>query len=229
MMAQDYSKLLALLGLKVNNPKLLQLAFTHRSFLNESKQNLESNERLEFLGDSILSFIISSYLFPLRPHDEEGDLTNLRSYIVKTKSLAEAALKLNLGDYLLLSRGEEIGGGRKNMQLLANTYEALLGAVFLDQGLKGAEQVVEKTLLPLFQKELASGPPKDSKSNLQEIVQERLKKSPHYKILSTHGPDHAKQFSVGVFINNQEYGKGTGSSKQEAEELAAKEALEKLS
>ena len=217
------------LGIKFNNPKLLEQAFTHRSYLNETKESLESNERLEFLGDSILSFVITSYIYKLRPKDAEGDLTNLRSYIVKTKSLAEAAQNLGLGEMLKLSKGEEQGGGRQNIQLLANTYEALIGAVFMDAGMEAAKKLIDETLLPNFQKELQMGPPKDAKSNLQEITQEKTKQSPQYKILETRGPDHAKQFVIGVFINGKEMGKGEGFSKQEAEEIAATQALEKLS
>lgn len=228
MSKDDFSIVLQKLNLAFRNPNLLEQAFIHRSYLNENKKPLESNERLEFLGDSVLSLITSTHLFLLRPGDEEGDLTNLRSYIVKTKSLAEAAQKLDLGSYLKMSKGEEQSGGRNNPQLLANTYEALLGAVYLDQGFEAAKKLINETLLPLFEKELKSGPPKDAKSLLQEIVQEKIKQSPHYKILETKGPDHAKQFIVGVFIQGKEYGKGEGHSKQEAEELSASEALEKL-
>lgn len=211
--------------IKFNDPKLFKKAFTHRSYLNESKDVKESNERLEFLGDAILSLIVSSYLYQIRPQDAEGDLTNLRAYIVKTKSLAEAALSLNLGKYLYLSKGEEQSGGRENPQLLANTFEALLGALYLDQGLKAAQELIHQVLLPFFQKELKSGAPQDAKSMLQELVQEREKKSPLYKILSTEGPDHAKKFIVGVYVSGQKKGEGRGFNKQEAEEEAAKKAL----
>lgn len=219
---------IANLGIKFSNKELLQQAFIHRSYLNETKQLLESNERLEFLGDAILSFIISSYLYSLRPTDDEGNLTNLRSHIVKTKSLAEAASNLQLGNYLKLSKGEDASGGRKNPQLLANTYEALLGAVYLDQGLVVAKNFIDLTLLPLFKTALESGPPKDAKSELQELIQNTHKESPLYKILSTKGPDHAKEFTVGVFIQGKEQGKGIGPSKQIAEEQAAIRALQKL-
>lgn len=228
-MRDDYSQLLTKLKIRFKNPNFLEQAFIHRSYLNEVKINSPSNERLEFLGDAILSLIVSYTLFNLRLTDTEGDLTNLRAYIVKTKSLAEASQKLNLGKYLKLSRGEESGGGRENPQLLANTYEALLGAIFLDQGLDSCEKVIRETLLPQFIKEINQGPPKDAKSNLQEIVQERFKKSPLYKILKTFGPDHAKQFSVAVYVGGKEMGRGEGSSKQVAEEKSAKEALGKLS
>lgn len=224
----ELKNLTRLLGIKFKNLGLLEQAFFHRSYLNEFKGNLVSNERLEFLGDSILSLIVSTALFNLRPNDAEGDLTNLRAYIVKTKSLSEASKKLNLGRYLKLSKGEEMGGGRENPQLLANTYEAMLGAIYLDQGLEVVKAVIEKTLLSLFTGELKSGPPKDAKSNLQEYVQEKFKESPHYRILKTHGPDHAKQFVVAVYIKRKEMGRGFGSSKQDAEESSAKEALNML-
>ena len=224
----NFQKLLHDLDLKFKDLKILEQAFYHRSYLNEVQQNIASNERLEFLGDAILSFIISFHLYRAREQDAEGELTNLRAYIVKTKSLARAAKKLNLGHYLRLSKGEELGGGRGNPQLLANTFEALLGAIYIDQGPSVAQKVIEKTLLSLFTNELKSGPPKDAKSNLQEIVQEKLKQSPHYKILSTRGPDHAKRFTVAVYLKGKECGRGEGASKQVAEEQAATKALEKL-
>lgn len=224
----NLSDLKSVLNINFNDPSILEKAFTHRSYLNEVKGIEESNERLEFLGDAVLGFIISSNLYRARVKDTEGDLTNLRSYIVKTESLAKASEELNLGAYLRLSRGEEISGGRQNPQLLANTFEALLGAIFIDQGLKAAEELVNKFLLPNFKQELAIGPPKDNKSALQELVQTKTKTSPHYKILRTSGPDHAKQFVVGVFMNGKEIGTGKGASKQVAEEAAAEEALTHL-
>lgn len=200
-------------------------AFTHRSYLNEYPQEKQSNERLEFLGDAILSFIISSYLYDVRSGDTEGDLTNLRSFMVKTTSLAKVASNLNLGKYLRMSKGEEQSGGRDNPQLLANTYEALLGAIFIDQGLENTKRFVHKTLIPEFEKELKEGPPKDAKSRLQEIAQNTTKESPKYRILKTEGPDHAKVFTVGVFLQGKKLGEGSGLSKQLAEERAANQAL----
>ncbi len=224
----NFTNLLQTLNIRFNDGKLLEQAFIHRSYLNEVHLNSPSNERLEFLGDSVLSLIVSNKLFNLRQDDAEGELTNLRAHIVKTTSLAQAAEKLKLGEYLKLSKGEEISGGRNNPQLLANTYEALLGAIYLDQGLEAAKEIINISLLPLFATELKMGPPKDAKSSLQEQVQQKFKISPHYKILGTHGPDHAKQFTVAVYIKNKELGKGTGSSKQVAEEEAAKLALKQL-
>lgn len=223
----DFTPILTRLNIKFKNPNLLDQAFIHRSYLNEVKLNFPSNERLEFLGDSVLSLIVSTHLFVGRRGDNEGDLTNLRAYIVKTKSLAEAAKKLELGKYLKLSRGEELGGGRENPQLLANTYEALLGAIFLDQGLEETGRVIESTLLPLFEKEIKAGPPQDAKSRLQEVIQEKFKISPFYKIIKTQGPDHAKSFVVGVYIKGKKMGEGQGPSKQQAEEQSARQALER--
>ena len=210
------------------NREIFQTAFIHRSYLNEVSENIASNERLEFLGDSVLAFIISTYLYNLRPGDAEGELTSLRSYIVKTQSLAKAAETLNLGSFLKMSNGEELSGGRENTQLLANTYEAFLGAIYLDQGIEEATKFVKATLLPLFEKEIAGGPPKDSKSRLQELTQNLTKQSPKYKIVSTKGPDHAKEFTVGVYIEDKLIGKGMGLSKHLAEEAAASEALKTL-
>lgn len=228
MVNRDIKSFNQTINLHFNNLEILRQAFIHRSYLNEVKEELESNERFEFLGDSILSFIVSTYLFKLRVSDAEGDLTNLRSYIVKTKSLAEAAQNLHLGDYLLLSKGEETSGGRTNPQLLANTFEALIGAIFLDKGLDAAKDFTQKHLLPLFAGEILSGPPKDAKSQLQEEVQLRYKQSPFYKVLKTYGPDHAKKFLVGVMAEGKIVGQGEGGSKQEAEEEAASQALKQL-
>lgn len=228
MLTDEFHKLTQSLNLRFNNIELLRQAFLHRSYLNEVKTNYQSNERLEFLGDAVLSVIVSEYLYNLRNQDTEGQLTNLRAFIVKTKSLAQAAKNLNLGQYLKLSKGEVQSGGRNNPQLMANTYEALIGAIFLDQGLEVTKSVIKQTLLMLFTNELKSGPPKDAKSKLQELVQEKRKESPSYKILATKGPDHAKEFIVAVYIGGKEFGQGQGNSKQIAEEQAAKQAVERL-
>lgn len=229
MQRTNFDKLQNVLKIRFHDSKILEQAFYHRSYLNEVKKDIQSNERLEFLGDSVLSLVVSKFLFSIRNKDAEGELTNLRAYIVKTKSLAEAARKLDLGKYLLFSKGEQLGGGRNNPQLLANTYEALLGAIYLDSGLETVQKVIKETLLDLFTSELESGPPKDAKSSLQEITQEKFKQSPVYRIVETKGPDHAKQFMVAVYIKGKEYGKGSGGSKQIAEEEAATQALQRLS
>lgn len=227
-MSKDFRQVLENLGLTPQNPLLYETAFAHRSFLNESKEAIQSNERLEFLGDSVLSFIVSTILFRERTADTEGDLTNLRAYIVKTDSLAKVARKLELGKFLKLSRGEEVSGGRKNVQILANTYEAVLGAIFLDQGIEKAISFIQATLLPLFALEVKKGAPRDPKSQLQEIAQSRFQSSPKYRILTTSGPDHAKIFQVGVFVKGEKLGRGLGTNKQQAEEQAAQEALSRL-
>ncbi len=233
--AQEY---IERLKLWINKP-IFKMAFIHRSYLNEAKppvgshsevdEGLVSNERLEFLGDSILSFITSVYLYNKRPKDSEGDLTNLRSYIVKTQSLAKASKMLNLGEMLMMSKGEEISGGRENPQLLANTFEALIGAVYLDSGVEEARKFIEGILIPIFEREIEMGPPKDAKSQLQELTQNLTKQSPKYKILETSGPDHSKEFRVGVFLQDKKLGEGMGLSKQVAEEEAASKALVTLS
>jgi ribonuclease-3 len=227
-MDESFVAILKTLNCPPNDKELYKTAFTHRSFLNEAKFKIESNERLEFLGDSVLSFIISSFLYKTRTEDNEGSLTNLRSFIVKTESLAKASLSLDLGSYLQLSKGEELSGGRDNPQLLANTYEALLGAIFLDQGIEKASLFVHQTLVPFFEKEVKIGAPRDSKSQLQEVAQDLTKTAPKYKIIDTFGPDHAKIFRVGVFVQGKQVGVGEGSNKQQAEEEAAKEALVQL-
>lgn len=227
-MTHTLGNILSPLGIQVLDSDIYSVAFTHRSYLNEVKSATESNERLEFLGDAVLSLIVSSFIYTHRPTDAEGKLTNLRSFIVRTESLAKVSLHLKLGDLLKLSKGEEISGGRENPQILANTYEALIGAIFMDQGIDSAMIFVQKTLLPFFEKELHEGAPRDFKSILQEIVQEKYQSSPKYHILEAFGPDHAKQFKVGVYIKDQQVGQGEGSNKQQAEELAAQKALDEL-
>lgn len=212
---------------KINNKHLFSQAFTHRSYLNETKKNgLESNERLEFLGDSILSFIISDHLYHNYPDFDEGILTNLRAMVVNTKSLANMSRKLDFGEHLLLSKGEEESGGRQNETLLANTFEAYLGALFIDQGLDAAKSFISLTIIPLIEKYVAKKVFKDPKSQLQENVQALKQSSPIYKVLNEDGPPHAKIFTIGVFVDNQKYGEGIGHSKQEGESKAAMQALE---
>ncbi len=210
------------------NRAFFEHAFIHRSYLNETKESLRSNERLEFLGDSILSFVISDYLYLTYPDFEEGVLTNLRSLLVNTKTLANAAKELELGKYLKLSKGEEESKGRENDTLLANSFEALIGALFLDQGIVSVRAFLKKTLFPLATKYVEKRQFKDPKSILQELVQSKKQHSPIYKVISEEGPPHAKIFTIGVFVDDLETGKGVGKSKQVAEEVAAKAALEKI-
>ncbi len=214
-------------GISFKNEKIIHNAFIHRSYLNESKTFPNSNERLEFLGDSILSLLVSEYLYKEYPDFSEGELTNLRSSVVKTTTLATISKSLDLGSYLYLSRGEEDGGGRNNPSILADTFEAFLGAIYLDLGIQSAKKLLESFLFPLLPKILLDKTYKDAKSEFQELVQEKTKISPLYKVLSQIGPDHAKEFTVGVFVENTLFGKGIGKSKQIAEMKAAEAALEK--
>lgn len=211
-----------------NNQQLFQNAFIHRSYLNETKEEIESNERLEFLGDSILSFIVSDHLYKTYPDFDEGILTNLRSLVVNTKSLAKAAQALDFGNKLKLSRGEEESNGRKNESLLANTFEAFIGALFMDQGTDAVRAFLQETIIPEIEEYVQKKVFKDPKSLLQEYVQSKKQNSPVYKVLHEEGPAHAKTFTIGVFVEQSQVGEGVGHSKQEAEEHAAEQALEKI-
>ncbi len=210
---------------KLNNKKLLEQAFIHRSYLNETKETLESNERLEFLGDSIISFIVSRYLFTSYPDFKEGVLTNLRSLMVNTKSLADLARTLDLGKLLKLSKGEEESRGRENESLLANSFESFVGALYMDQGIDAVQDFLAQVLLPKADEYVKKRTLKDPKSLLQETIQAYKQKSPFYKVLEEEGPPHAKTFTIGVFVDDALIGSGKGKSKQEAEEKAAEEAL----
>jgi len=210
---------------KIHNDALFQQAFTHRSYLNESKNELGSNERLEFLGDSILSFVVSEHLYNTFPDFDEGILTNLRSLLVNTKSIANAARLLDLGQYLKLSRGEEESKGRENESLLANSFESFIGALYLDQGIGEVRVFIGSMLFPQIDEIVKNKAFKDPKSLLQEYVQARKQSSPIYKVLHEEGPPHAKTFTIGAFVNQELVGEGLGKSKQGAEEEAAKKAL----
>ena len=215
------------LGVTFKNKALLRQALTHRSYLNEhpSPKNI-SNERLEFLGDAILEFVISEILFHKFPKVNEGVLTALRSHVVCTQSLAQISQKLETGLFLYLSRGEEKEGGRKNPTLLANVLEALIGAIFQEGGIKAASTFIQKHFHEAIS-QLSSKNLKDRKSLFQEKIQEAEKITPTYRVLKEGGPDHAKIFLVGVFVGKREAGQGEGRSKQEAQEAAAKMALER--
>ncbi|MBI2613405.1 MAG: ribonuclease III [Candidatus Levybacteria bacterium] len=214
---------------KFKNPKLFEEAFTHRSYLNEAKLKVTSNERLEFLGDSILSFVVSDHLFTKFPDFEEGTLTNLRSLLVNTKNLSEIARELKMGKLLKLSRGEEESKGRENATLLENSFEAYIGALFLDQGIASVVKFLEDVLFPRIQNFVAKKAFKDPKSLLQEKVQAKKQNSPLYRVLCESGPAHAKTFKVGVYVDGKLLGEGSGKSKQIAEESAARVALESKS
>lgn len=214
---------------KLRNSKLFAEAFTHRSYLNEAKLKIASNERLEFLGDSILSFVISNYLYAKYPDFDEGNLTNLRSLMVNTKSLSDIARELNMGQLLKLSKGEEESKGRENATLLENSFEAYIGALFLDQGMDSVIKFLDNALFPKIQELVSKKAFKDPKSLFQEKVQAKKQGSPAYRVIEETGPAHAKTFKVGVFVDGKKLGEGSGRSKQLAEESAAKVALENKS
>jgi len=216
------------ISITFTNQELLKNAFYHRSYLNEAKHIKHSNERLEFLGDAILSFLTSRFLYELYPDYPEGTLTNIRSSLVKTKTLGETAHELKFGDLLFLSHGEEESGGRNNMSLLADSFEAFLGALFLDQGIDVAKKFLETYLFPKTSTIVESKSYLDYKSLLQEIIQGETKTSPTYVVTKTEGPDHNRIFYIEATIGTKKLGEGQGKSKQEGEQVAASNALEKM-
>ncbi len=216
---------------KFSNPDLLETALTHRSALNEPSSGTSSkvsNERLEFLGDAVLELIATRFLFDHLPQDPEGKLTNYRSALVRTETLAEVAAELGLGDKLYMSKGEEATGGRSNPSLLADTTEAIIGAIYLDQGFKVAEEFVQEHIIPKFKTIKANRLYKDAKSLLQETVQAQGLPTPTYRVVKAEGPDHDKTFTVQVVVSGKVYGRGIGPSKQAAQQQAARLALEKF-
>lgn len=223
----DLSKFETKINTKFQNLDFLKIALTHRSYLNENRSyGLPHNERLEFLGDAVLELVTTEYLYR-NFENPEGELTNLRSALVNYRILAEIARNIDLEEFILLSRGEAKDTGRARQVILANALEALIGAVYLDQGMSAAKKFIEEfvlTKLPEIMREQAY---LDPKSRLQEIIQEHMAITPNYKVLSENGPDHAKTFLVGVYIDDRLVGEGTGPAKQDAEVEAAKDALAK--
>lgn len=213
------------LGITLNNIELLMTAFTHRSYVNEHKKSVsEHNERLEFLGDAVLELVVTDYLY--NNYDEpEGVLTNWRSALVRTESIGAAATKLNFEPLLRLSKGEKRGSERARLQILANAYEAVIGAIYLDQGYEKARTFITETLIVTFENILKTGSWLDPKSRYQEVVQSDEGFTPQYRVLSEEGPDHDKVFTVGVFVNNDLRAQGNGPSKQTAQVTAAEKAL----
>ena len=223
---KDFSILEKKLGLKFKNKDLLTQAFCHRSYLNENPDfSLEHNERLEFLGDAVLELVVTEYLYQEYPKKSEGELTNWRAALVNAKTLTEVAQDLGFNDFLLLSRGETKELGKARQYILANTFEAFVGAIYLDQGYKPCEDFIKKYLIAKLSEIIKKGLFEDGKSRFQEEAQERAGVTPTYKVVEEWGPDHAKHFIVGVFLDKELIAKGEGSSKQEAEEKAAKNAL----
>jgi ribonuclease-3 len=223
----DFSVLEKKLDVKFKNKDLLTQAFAHRSYLNENPDfYLSNNERLEFLGDAVLELIVTEYLYKKYPKKSEGELTNWRAALVNTKMLSEVAKELDFNDFLLLSRGEVKETGKARQYILANTFEAFIGAIYLDSGYEVSKKFIKEHLLKELPGIIEKGLFKDAKSYFQEEAQERVGVTPTYKVLEEWGPDHAKHFIVGVFLAQGLVAQGEGSSKQEAEEAAAKNALE---
>ena len=225
-MAESLGAFQKVIGVNFKNAALLETALTHRSYLNEHPlESREHNERLEFLGDAVLELVVTGYLFERYPDRSEGDLTSYRAALVNTSTLSAVATALGVNDYLLLSRGEARDTGRARQYILANTLEALIGAMYLDRGYGAAEAFVAAHILPLTDEIVEKDLWRDAKSRLQEVAQEKRSETPRYRVLSEEGPDHDKHFTVAVFIGSEEVARGTGRSKQEAEQEAARSAL----
>lgn len=225
---QDYKALEKKIGIKLKGNDLVDVAFTHKSYINEHKnEGLEHNERIEFLGDAVLELVVTKHLFKKYPNQSEGEMTSFRSALVKGKHLAEVALELELGQYLFLSKGEENSGGRNKSYILANTVESLIGAIFLIHGEVASEKFIKKFILVRLDQIIKEGSNIDSKSKFQEIAQGKEAFTPHYELISEEGPDHNKKFTMGAYIKDELIAKGTGKSKQLAEENAAYNALKK--
>ena len=216
------------LGVDFTDIQMLVTALTHRSYVNEHRSTVkEHNERLEFLGDAVLELVVTEYLYS-NYTEPEGILTNWRSALVRTESISAAATALGFEPYLRLSRGEKRGTERARAQIMANCFEAVVGAVYLDKGYEAAKNLITNSILSTFAKILETGSWMDPKSRLQELSQSNIGFTPSYKVMEEDGPDHDKTFTVGVYIDNQLYGKGTGPSKQSAQQAAAEKGLVKL-
>jgi len=222
---QSFAK--ANLDVTFDNIELLVTAFTHRSYVNEHKKTVkEHNERLEFLGDAVLELVVTEYLFG-NFSEPEGILTNWRSALVRTESIGAAAAKFGFEPMLRLSRGEKRGTDRARAQILANSFEAVVGAIYLDKGYETAKTFITKSILSTFKDILETGSWMAPKSHLQEVAQSKDGHTPIYKVLNEEGPDHDKIFTVGVFVNGDLKGKGSGPSKQMGQQKAAEAALQK--
>ncbi len=226
---KDLAKLEKIIGVKFKNKDLLKQSMVHRSYLNEHPEfRLPHNERMEFLGDAVLEIIVTEHLFHNFPDTPEGDLTNWRASLVNSKMLAEVANAIDLKEFIYLSKGEAKDKNSKARQyILANAVEALIGAIYLDQGIKVADKFVRKNILSKLEHILSNKLYLDPKSKFQEKSQEELSITPHYKVLRESGPDHAKIFEVGLYVGDELIAKGKGSSKQEAQVEAATKGIKK--
>ena len=223
----DFEKFEERAGVTFKNKSLLKQAFTHRSYINENRGSaLEHNERLEFLGDAVLELSITGYLYERMKQSDEGELTSLRSALVNADTCSLVAQTLGANEFLLLSRGESKDTGRARQYILANTLEAIIGAIYLDQGYDAAKNFILTHIAPLVEGVLKSGDWIDAKSRFQEKAQEYMGLTPVYKTIRESGPDHDKHFTVRVSVDEIVYGEGEGKSKQDAEQEAARQALE---
>lgn len=222
-------KLANKLGVKFNNPDLLQQAVTHRSYLNENRgYKLDHNERLEFLGDAVLELVVTEYLYENYPNPE-GELTNWRAALVNGEMLAKISKRLGVEEFLLMSRGEAKDTGKARQYLLANAFEAVTGAIYLDQGAKGydaAKEFIMKNVVTELPEIIEKKLYMDPKSRFQEVAQDKIGVTPSYRVMGESGPDHDKKFTVGIYLNDELVAKGEGSSKQEAQRNAAITGLE---
>ena len=225
--AEKLKKFCKIIKVEIKDLEILKEALTHRSFLNERhKEKLQNNEKLEFLGDAVLELLVSKYLFDTYTDKNEGELTSFRAATVRTESLYEEANRLNYGKYIYMSKGEENTGGRNRPYILANTFESVIGAIYIDKGLEVVRKFLKRELFYKIDKIVKNRLDIDSKSKLQEISQEILKETPTYEIVKSTGPDHDKQFTVKVMIKNNNFGKGKGKNKRSAEQNAAESALD---
>ncbi len=224
---KDFTQFEQLIGTTFKNKDLLKQAFTHRSYLNENKNvRLEHNERLEFLGDAVLELVVTDYLFKIYTDKPEGELTSLRSALVNAVTLSTVAQNLQVNDFLLLSKGESKDIGRARQFILANTFEAIIGAIYMDLGYDAAADFISRFVLSLTSNIVNGGSWLDAKSKFQEKSQERVSITPSYKVTKQTGPDHDKHFTVGVYLDDVLIAEGTGQSKQDAEQESARKALE---
>ena len=216
------------LNITFSDYSLLDRALTHSSFLNENPQSvLEDNERLEFLGDAILDFIVGAYLYNRFPEMKEGELTSLRAALVRSSTLADFSRQLEIGSYLHLGFGEEENGGRERTPLLCAAFEAVIGAIYLDQGLEEVKILVEQLIAPKLADIREKSLHKDAKSEFQVWSQAKYNITPHYEVIDESGPDHAKTFTVRVMVGEEDWGTGSGTSKQGAAQTAARNAMER--
>lgn len=223
----NFNQFEKIIGIEFKNKSLLKQAFTHRSFLNENRElKIEHNERLEFLGDAVLELSVTSYLYGEFPEKPEGELTSLRSALVNAITLSSVASNIQVNDFLLLSKGEAKDTGRARQYILANTLEAIIGAIYLDQGFEVAHDFISRFVLTLTSNIVREGAWIDAKSKFQEKAQERAGVTPSYKTLKETGPDHDRHFTVGLFLDTELVSEGSGKSKQDAEQAAARKGLD---